>query len=187
MDFGTMPLRGRGSAIRFAIEAAIAAIDDMALLAMPVFLFVFAIINAGRVNRGFANALEYFRYASGAVRQREARACRGTASQIRAYAAGRNRGRFLRRDLLLRATRSLRQSGFRDLSPVLTPPFKIFSPEADPREFLTQPLNPAAWCAARSDRHWPRKRNRRTGGGRSFSRSAGDRLPASVPKRRSGI
>ena len=43
---------------------------EMALLATPVFLFVFAIINAGRV-MWLQNALEYFRYASGAVRQRE--------------------------------------------------------------------------------------------------------------------
>jgi hypothetical protein len=59
---------------------------EMALLAMPVFLFVFAIINAGRV-MWLQNALEASVTQAARCATVNPSLC-GTASQIMAYAAG---------------------------------------------------------------------------------------------------
>ena len=59
---------------------------EMALLATPVFLFVFAIINAGRV-MWLQNALETSVAQAARCATANPSLC-GTASQIKAYAAG---------------------------------------------------------------------------------------------------
>jgi Flp pilus assembly protein TadG len=97
---------------------------EMALLAMPVFLFVFAIINAGRV-MWLQNALDTSVTQAARCATVNPGLC-GTASQIKAYAAGQSGAGFNAAIFSFAQTGCGNQvSASYPLS--LTPPFKSFS------------------------------------------------------------
>ena len=97
---------------------------EMALLATPVFLFVFAIINAGRV-MWLQNALDTSVTQAARCASVNPSLC-GTASQIKAYAAGQSGAGFNDAIFSFAQTGCGNQvSATYPLS--LTPPFKNFS------------------------------------------------------------
>ena len=97
---------------------------EMALLAMPLFLFVFAIVNAGRV-MWLQNALETSVAQAARCATANPSLC-GTASQIKAYAAGQSGAGFSDAIFSFAQTGCGNQvSATYPLS--LTPPFRSFS------------------------------------------------------------
>ena len=96
---------------------------EMALLATPLFLFVFAIVNAGRV-MWLQNALETSVAQAARCATANPSLC-GTASQIKAYAAGQSGAGFNAAIFSFAQTDCGNQvSAIYPLS--LTPPFKSF-------------------------------------------------------------